>query len=123
MKNRSEEGDAMADPESQATALATASAHESHSRHTAGPWRIDRPSEIGGCLDVRSRHFCIASIHAGMDDSWPHRNTQRDANARLIAAAPDLLAACIKVVEHYGDPAGGQLFGLRAAIAKATGHA
>jgi hypothetical protein len=41
------------------------------------------------------------------------RLVQRDGDAA------DLLAACKKVVEHYGDPAGGDLFGLRAAIAKA----
>lgn len=46
---------------------------------------------------------------------------EQRANARLIAAAPDLLAACKKVVECYGDPAKGALFGLRAAIARAEG--
>lgn len=45
------------------------------------------------------------------------------ANAEFIVRAcnahDDLLAACKKVVEHFGDPACGALFGLRAAIAKA----
>lgn len=55
----------------------------------------------------------------------------RDADARLIAAAPDLLAA-VKVLDeafsHYceGDPSDDEIAALkaaRAAIAKATGAA
>ena len=46
------------------------------------------------------------------------------ANARLIAAAPDLLDACIKTVEENGHLADGDnctLIHLVRAIAKATG--
>jgi len=49
------------------------------------------------------------------------------ADARLIAAAPDLLAAAKRMVEQMsnrsraGDPGHGSLAGLRAAIAKAEG--
>ena len=46
------------------------------------------------------------------DDAIDH------ANARLIAAAPDLYAALQLIVDHYGDP----LEVARAALAKAEGQ-
>jgi hypothetical protein len=54
--------------------------------------------------------------------------TQRDeANARLIAAAPDLLAALIGMMNRYGDktehPFCDSSISARAAIAKAKGEA
>jgi hypothetical protein len=44
---------------------------------------------------------------------------EQQANARLIAAAPDLLAACIEVASGYSTR-GSEM--ARAAIAKATGE-
>jgi hypothetical protein len=44
--------------------------------------------------------------------------TNAESDARLIAAAPDLLEALKKYVEHFCDP----LQCARAAIAKATGE-
>ena len=52
----------------------------------------------------------VASVH-GPD---------MEANARLIAAAPELLAACRLVFEHNGNPAAYSKQ-LMAAIAKAEG--
>jgi hypothetical protein len=51
--------------------------------------------------------------------------SEKEANARLIAAAPDLLAACRSVIANValcecGEPDCGTTK-LRAAIAKATG--
>jgi hypothetical protein len=50
-----------------------------------------------------------------------------EANARLIAAAPDLLAALIGMVNRYGDksahPTCDASISARAAIAKAEGNA
>jgi hypothetical protein len=50
-----------------------------------------------------------------------------EANARLIAAAPDLLAACQGLIEYFIDPSWDDysdtetMQAARAAIAKATG--
>ena len=49
--------------------------------HTPGPWKVDRPY-------IRGAGRVIASLESG-------RNEVEDAaNARLIAAAPELLEVC-----------------------------
>jgi hypothetical protein len=61
------------------------------SLHTLGPWWVDdrRPS---GVLQVQARHrgqgssYCVASMNY-------HEPPHDEANARLIAAAPELLEA------------------------------
>lgn len=66
-------------------------------RHTPGPWTYD-PSEI----DARSVGYIRHRIHDGGRGEAVARALGRrdfgptafDANARLIAAAPDLLACC-----------------------------
>ena len=58
--------------------------------HTPGPWRIGRPSVMNGVqilkdYDMPARSDVVCSM--------PERGKGRTANARLIASAPDLLAA------------------------------
>ena len=70
-------------------------------KHTPGPWHciggaVYRDGNAGEptgpiafmCRDERAT---LAGIHP----------TERDANARLIAAAPDLLAACVALLVEY----------------------
>jgi hypothetical protein len=67
--------------------------------HTPGPWRIWSEKDSGGRLSVlevcetqdRGRHSHFASVAK----HWP----EAEANARLIAAAPDLLAALKDLAE------------------------
>jgi hypothetical protein len=65
------------------------------SAHTPGPWRSEGPDEdpygeIGVFADAGSRLVC----ELWQDDApVPDFNAEQRANARLIAAAPDLLAA------------------------------
>ena len=93
-------------------------------QHTPGPW-------ITGDAAIWALDDC--EFHAIVD--CPLNQTCRDtetawANARLIAAAPDLLAALIafdNAFSHYceGDPDSDEvsaLYQARAAIAKATGE-
>ena len=56
------------------------------SEHTKGEWRIVH----GDIHEIPSadRHSCIAEV--SKTSFWP----EAEANAHLIAAAPDLLAAC-----------------------------
>lgn len=58
-------------------------------KHTAGPWRAAKGG--GGTMSILrvQGDELVAYIPHG----WP--KAQREANARLIAAAPDLLAALI----------------------------
>ena len=59
------------------------------SKHTPGPWAVDRY-----CRDITpvGRYLRIAEIPGHRENDTPD-SQEREANARLIAAAPDLLAA------------------------------
>lgn len=93
----------------------------SESKHTPGPWRISRTSGM--------------EIFINHDDDQPNRvpgyfaevrrftsdNEQVEANAQLIAAAPDLLEALIELADWYKEYTGLPPIAANAAIAKATG--
>jgi len=99
-------------------------------QHTPGPWNVYRWADGNmTCIDGGPDDtICIASI-SGDDPEKPWRR----ANADLIAAAPDLLAAleavlreCVLVQKHYGDSsnareAASARLTAEAAIAKARG--
>ena len=62
--------------------------------HTPGPWVA---TGIGGPweqrLSIRAAGWgCVA--HVGVNPSLPHWDLPQRSNARLIAAAPELLEAC-----------------------------
>lgn len=85
----------------------------SGTKHTPGPWRL------AGKATVRhdsGNGGWIADVH------WKNR----EANARLIVAAPELVAACEAVSAHYSGSLDHQppfVALARAAIAKALGSA
>jgi hypothetical protein len=90
-------------------------------KHTPGPWCIDPHQSPEQPLTVFDGPNCgtLIAIVSGDPDE-----PENEANAKLIAAAPDLLAAleriaAIKVTGYDGD------YGIQAiadaAIAKATG--
>ena len=88
------------------------------STHTPGPWRHD-----GGL--VRAKAYAVAVVTGDGVVRFSTSLDEISANARLIAAAPDLLAACEAIVA-LEDGQGrlnlpmcaGQA---RAALARATG--
>ena len=97
---------------------------------TPGPWVIrTTPTSAGLChivsaADWRGAFIYGDGIRKGVDDALP-KAQQLAANARLIAAAPDLLEALQWMVlrtEEGGYPDGKCLEEARAAIAKATGE-
>ena len=74
------------------------------SKHTPGPWtavknsaywEIDGPDDFGGVADT-----CASS--AGEPD-FGRSMALGEANARLIAAAPDLLSACRGLLDAIHD--------------------
>lgn len=74
-------------------------------KHTPGEWRIDNNGSIlGPSNGTSSPIICIMS-------AWfrDHRNQghvsqdKQEANARLIAAAPDLLEACKAMLEGVAN--------------------
>ena len=97
-------------------------------KHTPGPW------VIGGSVISNGKIPVARVLHNGngnpsrasdYDREAPRWVDGADANARLIAAAPDLLAALRELVtNNMGQPKGvtvPQLDNARTAIAKATG--
>ena len=78
------------------------------SKHTPGPWVVLR--HVG----IYANDKLIASIHSPMPEPTA-------SNARLIAAAPDLLEALIGFIQG-AEAMGWSTDKARAAIAKATGE-
>ena len=93
------------------------------SAHTPGPWVVNAlPSDpyvvFGGGIhgNGEPRQICVtANGFFGCDESI--------ANARLIAAAPDLLAALVAVLNDFPGTKNARTEAARSAIAKATGEA
>lgn len=102
------------------------------SGHTPGPWVLDFSTQTGWAIwadprlhgDMRRGAVVIAADLRG--------GKQDEANARLMAAAPDLLAAAQLLVDAYrkGEENGSSMDwsdvdqaweAAKAAIAKATG--
>jgi hypothetical protein len=93
-------------------------------KHTPGPWHLEddgtiRSKEIGASnlmADYCGSIVCSLRPAVGVTDSdkWPsigrpHAMPEAMANARLIAAAPDLLAICKKMarlMEYVPDLTG-----------------
>lgn len=63
----------------------------SASKHTPGPWRVGRGSRIESCANGR----IVADVTYHDDEQLA------GADARLIAAAPDLLAFVRRVAQHF----------------------
>ena len=76
------------------------------SGHTAGPWRVNP-----GAGEVRGGDWNVIVA-----------DVASDADARLIAAAPDLLDAVVRLLDAVarGDHKAKAIDAARAAIAKAT---
>lgn len=103
------------------------------SAHTPGPWEIGpRPTQIMTSLEAAMKYapnqpYVYLMLASTDCDPHPDRSV---ANARLIAAAPDLLAAAQECMDcELGDmacvgsmaPAEHALGLLQAAIARAVG--
>jgi hypothetical protein len=87
-------------------------------RHTPGPWQYNgfvTDSDFSGWRVYLPTKYRRAITVEGTSAA------EADANARLIAAAPDLLAA-LKAVVAFTGAHGGPYADARAAIAKAEGR-
>ena len=69
------------------------------SEHTPGPWRVGRPSVRLGVQVFKDRD---TPMRSDVICTMPQTGKGRTANARLIAAAPELLAACKEMVKAIG---------------------
>ena len=101
-----------------------------NAQHTQGPWSDDHLSQheratiTGGKLRlIKTDGVIVAFLPQWLDT--PEEASEARANARLIAAAPDLLEALQLCRQHMYDHASNTTDGafdkICAAIAKATG--
>lgn len=95
-------------------------------KHTPGPWSLGGSDGDGsggeGYIYCDNSLGSAVAIAFGECLPFPVFSREEEiANARLIAAAPDLLAVCQKVVGNWGDLHHKDLMQLRAVIAKAEG--
>jgi hypothetical protein len=96
--------------------------------HTPGPWRASEgwPSDLWH-VDMPGRKWSLLVARHDEDFDMPVEEVQ--ANARLIAAAPDLLRGCQAAAAYLIDPASEHKINrgeaariILAAIAKAEGR-
>ena len=91
-------------------------------QHTPGPWVFTPEVNMAGMRYVRQAPEANGSNEICRVEGW--RDGIGEANARLIAAAPELLEALQKLVRAIdrmpSNPADGLADEARAAIAKAT---
>lgn len=91
------------------------------SKHTPGPWIFEYDNDVGENDDYFIEFFSVRS----KDSNELIARVEEVADARLIAAAPDLLEALCKLADLYdamGAPRGPCRIIADAAIAKATGE-
>lgn len=100
-------------------------------QHTPGPWSVPHFADmLGGCKcgyvfsESQRGMGSICSVVSGGENE---EHEQAIANARLIAAAPDLLAACQAYMADRAEAGctadSGAVKAMRAAIEKASGMA
>lgn len=104
-------------------------------QHTTGPW-VYSPDEDGqpilgphgericdmDCVDLWEEAEGFEELPQSLiDENWEDLSAEREANARLIAAAPDLLEALEAIFNGTGMT-GENMDLARAAIKKAKGE-
>lgn len=96
-------------------------------KHTPGPWKMSstgfmtNEGQIAVLQDnENSAHICFVTCQTRYKrgKGWQTQCAERDANARLIAAAPDMKEA----LEYYAAIKGPMGEPARAALAKAKGE-
>ncbi len=86
-------------------------------KHTPSPWMVRELKSVSPEIHAASEIVARVELNIG-DDTRVEYHARCQANAALIAAAPDLLAALIELAGGH-SMAGEEM--ARAAIAKATG--
>ena len=94
------------------------------SAHTKGEWRVSPISwsETVILADGFDHGICCLDINHATEESQEADGKVMAANARLIAAAPDLLAALEAMVDFVYPASSPTIVSAIAAIAKATGE-
>ncbi len=76
----------------------------SEKKFTPGPWKVSKSPDYfeNGATVIRAENNCVIAVLTDLD--WPIPKA-REANANLIAAAPELLEALEELSNraHYAD--------------------
>ena len=98
--------------------------------HTPGPWWVEKGD--GDCTPKTMIYVCHEGTSCDETTICNFDTTDRrgnhDANARLIAAAPDMLEALIdayKIIRHHENPdypGSAELRSIKSLIERATGR-
>lgn len=92
-----------------------------NTKHTPGPWHTGKPELSNGYVWINPPDGCCGEIAT----AWHIDQGSAEANARLIAAAPDLLETLIGLLDAVQSSvcknSGPAQDAARVAIAKATG--
>jgi hypothetical protein len=96
-------------------------------KHTSGPWAIKTPTDfIGPFTHIVDRTGWVVANVNSTDNNMAMR-LEREANARLIAAAPELLAWTIELLKQVKQDNPNKMAGViehvEKLIARATGGA
>ena len=103
-------------------------------KYTRGPWRIGTAGSLLGSnysILARKRGGWVNIMHGNKNHGTDTRATPEEAhaNAQLMMAAPELIAAAIAVIERWDTPAwkdvpatANYINDLRDAVAKGLGH-
>jgi len=91
-------------------------------KHTPGPWAVRTIDQSLATVETQDGEYNICTAAQLRGDDWQTEHAERKANARLIAAAPELLEALQFVMTASGEQLGTAFEQAQAAIAKATGE-
>ena len=95
--------------------------------HTPGPWHVEHPFQEEGVYVSTKSTALVAKLYEPDKYAWHGDRVESiEANARLIASAPELLEALLALYHVSADLPDGKAYAeaaeqARAAIAKATG--
>lgn len=101
-------------------------------QHTPGPWEIRKAKDGSGDIaivapnapaDQYSRPGILGECYADIRRMGENNTAEAEANARLIAAAPELMEALKVIIDDpKSEVPSGLYIAARAAIAKAEGR-
>lgn len=93
--------------------------HMENGKHTKGPWVVKAKHKMSGCHDILYEDkYILATIKHGINII-----REGEANARLIAAGPEILEACREALTYLDKSKSGGISlreQLNQAITKAT---
>ena len=69
-------------------------------KHTPGPWEVSKSGSFVRLPAPDNRAICRMNHGSVWEWAQPKGSIEDRANARLIAAAPELLEACRMLTEH-----------------------